>query len=174
MTSIVPLYGKKAAGRIALVDDEDYDLVMQHRWRVYEKTGPGRRRTNGPYAWTAIRRSDGRRTFPYMHSLITGYLRTDHVNGDGLDNTRGNLRPATNSQNGANQRPVEGCTSRYKGVCWHQGRSWLAQIKVDGHHRNLGYFADEDEAARAYDASALAAWGTYARLNFPEEITWTS
>lgn len=163
----VPLGGKKAAGRVALVDDEDYELVMAHRWYVDQGNHGPRRALSGPYAMTNIVRSDGRRTTLRMHRLITGWPKTDHINQDGLDNRRSNLRPASKSQNAANQRPRRGCVSPYKGVCWdRRRRKWTAQIKASGRHIYLGLFITEDDAARAYDAAAIAAWGEYACINF--------
>ena len=64
-----------------------------------------------------------------------------------------------------------GGSSKYKGVTWDKSRSlWIAGVKVDGKRFNLGRFKDEGDAARAYDAAALKAWGEYARLNFPDEV----
>jgi hypothetical protein len=160
----IRLHGAKAAGRVALVDDEDYDLVMAYRWRVWE-VDRGRRRLDGPYAVAHARRA-GRPTGVRMHQLITGWSRTDHRNGDGLDNRRGNLRPATNAQNQHNQRPQLGGSSAYKGVYRQRGK-WRAQISVDDRRRYLGVFADEVDAARAYDEAARALFGEFARVNFP-------
>lgn len=92
----------------------------------------------------------------------------DHINGDGHDNRWCNLRLASRSQNSRNRRPKAGGTSRYLGVCLYRPTGkWLAQISVDGRSRNLGYFRDEEEAARAYDRAALEVDPGYARLNFP-------
>jgi len=163
----VPLHGKKAAGRVALVDDADYELVMQYRWRVHEAIpGPGRR-LDGPYAVTNLPRVNGKKPALRMHVLITG-IRTgiDHENHNGLDNQRHNLRRATRAENGQNRLPNLGHTSQYRGVCWYRlGGKWQARIKVDGRERHLGYFEDEEDAADAYDTAALAAWGSFAYLN---------
>ncbi len=163
----VPLGGKNAAGRVALVDVGDYDLVMTHNWYVILKKQPGRR-DSGPYAVASVPCGPYRQAAILMHKLITGYPRTDHINHDGLDNRRANLRPVTGSQNSANARHQQGCTSRYKGVSWHRATlKWAAYIGVRGQQHHLGLFAAEEDAARAYDAVALAAWGEYACLNFP-------
>ena len=122
----------------------------------------------GPYAVTKI--PTGRRggQMAYMHSLITGYRRTDHENGNGLDNQRANLRDTTQSQNCANRgKRRTGGTSRFKGVDLLPSGRWRARIKVGRAERSLGTFADEAAAARAYDGAAAEAWGTFARLNFP-------
>lgn len=164
----VTLGGRKANGRVAIVDDADYELVSRYTWHVHEQgRGPGRR-PDGPYARTGVYRpSDQRTVMILMHVLITG-IRTgiDHANGNGLDNRRENLRPAGQGLNTANGRPQAGKTSRFKGVRRHPGGKWQARIGV-GQPIYLGQFDDEEDAARAYDAAAIAAWGEFARPNFP-------
>lgn len=162
----VPLHGQAPAGRVALVDDEDYELVRAYRWYIKEVARGDRVRIQSYAAANTWR--EGRRTRIMMHRLITGYLLVDHINHNGLDNRRANLRPATASQNGANARPRAGGTSQFKGVCWRpRYGKWQARIGRAG--RNLGSFATEEEAARAYDAAARELWGEFARLNFPPE-----
>lgn len=151
----VPLYGKLARGRVALVNPEDYDLAMTYRWHVHEHIRPNGTRI-GPYARTYLRGGHIR-----LHNLITGRLFIDHADGDGLNCQRGNLRAATYSQNNANRGPRRG---RFKGVNLHRASGkWLARIAS----RHLGYFDDEEAAARAYDAAATEAYGEFAWLNFP-------
>jgi hypothetical protein len=93
----------------------------------------------------------------------------DHVNSNGHDCRRQNLRPATNAENSQNQRKHshhngKPCSSIYKGV--HQsGYKWIAKIVVDGEPIYLGTFDNEADAARAYNAAAIVAFGEFARLN---------
>lgn len=162
----VPLRGAKAAGRVALVDDADYELVTQHRWFVMEKKVEGQR-TRGPYAGTWIYR-DGGRSLLMMHALITDWSLTDHKNHNGLDNRRSNLRQATKKQNNQNSRSRLGSSSQYKGVLWRERRrGWVATIHHEGKARQIGTFSTEEDAARAYDAAARELFGEYAALNFP-------
>lgn len=165
-TREIPLHGLKAAGRVAFVDADDYDLVMLYRWSVLEV--PGR---SGPYAITRV--TSGRNApRKYMHQLITGYARTDHWNHDGLDNRRENLRDVTARLNLANQRPRRRVSSRYKGVAPRDGK-WEARIKGDGSGKVhiLGRFITELDAALAYDMAARRYFGQFACLNFPEGAT---
>jgi hypothetical protein len=153
----VPLRGKVAAGRVALVDDDDHELVSQHTWIALRTRRPG-----VFYAYS--------NTQVLMHRLILGCpeFDADHIDGNGLNNQRHNLRLATRSQNLANMRPRAGGSSRFKGVHWDRvnGR-WRAMIQVNGHMRAIGRYSTEEAAARAYDAAALAAWGEFACPNFP-------
>jgi hypothetical protein len=166
----ITLGGRKARGRVALVDDADYELVSRYRWHVHEQDrGPGRR-PMGPYARAGVYRPSDRRTVMIlMHVLITG-IRTgiDHANGNGLDNQRENLRPTGQSLNCANMRgwATGGKSSRFKGVGRLKNGKWRARIRI-GRSVYLGAFVTEEAAARAYDTAARAAWGEFARLNFP-------
>lgn len=163
----VPLCGKNARGRVALVSDEDYDLVIPFRWFVEERQRSGR--VHGPYAQTKAWLNGEYRPLK-MHILITGWPLVDHIDHDGLNNQRANLRPATPAQSQQNTRSRLVSTSRFKGVCWNSGRSaWLAQIGINGRNVYLGLFSDEVEAARRYDAEAYQAFGEFAVLNFPED-----
>jgi len=143
-------------GQQAIVDDEDYDLVVQYKWHAkkgYNKFYAGR--------------SVGTYGKQLMHTLITGFAQVDHVNGDGLDNTRANLRPATTSQNAANRQKRSGRSSKYKGVVFRKDRKkWIARIQVDGRRINIGLFENEMVAAKAYDDKAIQHFGEYAVLNF--------
>ncbi len=97
-------------------------------------------------------------------------LLVDHKNRDGLDNRRANLRVATKSQNTCNRRKKKNATSRYFGVHFDKRHSlWAANIKCRGKRIWLGYFDNEIDAAKAYDAAAKKYHGEFARLNFPDK-----
>jgi hypothetical protein len=129
-------------GMFALVDIEDAHLVQGYSWYAHEKD------------------SD------LMHSLITGWSYTDHVNGNGLDNRSRNLRSATPAENGQNKRKKRGTKTRFKGVDQH-GLTWRAEIRVNGKRYRRYSLPDEESAARAYDDLARYHHGQFARLNFP-------
>lgn len=155
----IPLLGERGAGLFALVDDEDYETVAPHGWYANQPHG-------AHYTTYARATINGRHV--RMHRLILPDVsRIDHRNGDGLDNTRKNLRVSTRSQNGANQHRTCG-SSGYRGASWdwESGR-WRAQITKDGHTYHLGRFESEEEAARAYDVAALRMHGEFASPNFP-------
>lgn len=154
-------------GKVALVDDEDYERLNAFKW--YAK--------KDRYTFYASRMPpnclgvhDGKQNLILMHREV---LRTsgnvDHKNGNGLDNQKDNLRPATNRQNQHNKRKQIGASSSFKGVGWNKrGQRWVARIMLAGVSQFLGGFKVETEAACAYDAAARKYFGEFARLNFPD------
>ena len=161
----IPLGGRVAAGRVTLVDVDDYELVSQHNW--FAKEDP----SSGLYAATNVAdHSSGfyRQKTLRMHRLISDYKVTDHADGDGLNNRRYKLREGAGGRNAKNRRRNTQGSSRHRGVCWYPNRQkWCAYIMSDKRRKTIGYFADEDDAGRAYDEWAKALHGEYARLNFP-------
>lgn len=162
MTRRIPL----TRGYVALVDDEDYEWLSKFSWcaLVLPRTVYATRRRRNHEV------SGRKRQYTTMHRQILAAKSgesVDHVNHDGLDNRRANLRICTISQNGANQRKTRG-SSQFKGVCWDISKgNWMARLKTQGKDHYLGRFSDEVEAARAYDRAALETWGEFAHLNFP-------
>lgn len=153
-------------GYVALVDGDDYRHVAMHRWHAVV-----RMRADGTalvHAARNVRRADGRQRLQYMHSLLVGTppgMCTDHVDGNGLNNIRANLRVCTRAENVRNRRS-HGGTSRYKGVCWNRSKKkWQAAIGVGDKMHHLGCFTDETAAACAYDDAALRMHGEFARPN---------
>ena len=153
-------------GRLAIVDPADYADLSRYKWRLRKTKGK-----NVLYAERSIRRPDGKYTRLLMHRQLieppAGYV-IDHINGNGLDNRRANLRPATAAQNAWNAKK-RNPRSGYKGV-WLAGDKnlWRAAIVCDGQRRHLGYFKDKREAAKAYDEAAIIFHGDFAVLNFPK------
>lgn len=162
MSRTIPL----TQGQVAIVDDADHQWLSQHRWHV----------TVHPHTRYAIRhdRSDQPSAKLYMHRAILNPepgMEVDHINSDGLDNRRCNLRLCRRKQNCANMQKRPNCSSRYKGVTWHRARrKWAAQIGHNYRHYYLGLFDHEEDAARAYDEAAKRFFGEFARLNNPPPI----
>lgn len=149
-------------GHEAIVDEEDYEALAIFKWSAQEVPGK-------VYAKRAVGSGPRHRTL-LLHRVITGaeqHQLVDHINGNGLDNRRSNLRIANKSENGQNQRTKRAnTTSRYKGVHFYKSRNkWVAEIKHKGVRRSLGYFESEDDAARAYNAAAVETFGEFAALN---------
>lgn len=154
-------------GWTAWVDEEDYENLARYTWCALE--------IRGGKKFYAVRNSSlrsGPRKTLLMHREIlqaSSPLQVDHVDGNGLNNQRSNLRLATSAENAHNQAS-RGGTSSFKGVTRHKkAGSWQAQIKVSGKHQYLGLFKSEIDAARAYDRAAIELHGKFARLNFPDQ-----
>lgn len=150
-------------GKVAIVDASDYEWLSQFRWNVWESG-----RTF--YVTRNIKIPNGKWSKLFMHREILEAppdMSIDHIDCDGLNNTRANLRLATTRQNQFNSRSQIGSTSNFKGVCWHKAsQKWNAQIRIDGKLKYLGVYADPEDAARAYDIAAIELYGTFARTNF--------
>ena len=117
------------------------------------------------YAVTSVRGADGKQKKFKMHNLILGIKYVDHIDGNGLNNGRGNLRPCTNSQNQQNTR-ARGGASGFEGVSWIKSKGrWKVAFNHDRKTHFVGYFDNEIEAARAYNAAILPLAGEFARLN---------
>ena len=133
-------------GKFALVDDEDYDKVMQHKWRARM---PHVSKPNDIYANTGQYRNG---THQHMHRLVMATpkgLYPDHLDGNGLNNCKDNLRNCTHRENLQNRH--ENATSAYPGVSWNKDKEkWHAAVRVNGKKRHLGYFDVELDAAIAY------------------------
>jgi hypothetical protein len=96
-------------------------------------------------------------------------LFVDHIDHNGLNNTRANLRLCSQAQNNCN-KPSRYGASKFKGVCWNRARKkWVASIQHNGKRYDLGYFTDEIAAARAYDKKAAELHRQFACLNFPPQ-----
>jgi hypothetical protein len=158
MTKEIPL----TRGKIALVDDEDFEELNKYLWSAIRKRKIF-------YAIRTVLKADGGHMNIEMHQQIlevSDGLKVDHINGNGLDNRRCNLRPCTNSQNLCNRGRTRNNTSGYKGVSWDKrAHKWEASIGVDGKHKHLGRFDSREDAARAYNEAAKRLHGNFARLN---------
>lgn len=147
-------------GKVALVDDEDYDYLMQWKWCAHKVY-------NTYYASRKYTKSKNPLEGSCMHWRIMNGKMIDHIDGNGLNNQKSNLRFCTNSQNQMNMRSNINSTSKYKGVCWKtRDKIWVAQIKLNQKVKHIGSFKNEEDAARAYDAKAKELFGEFARLNF--------
>jgi hypothetical protein len=142
----------------ALVDDEDFEKISQYKWHIDK--------CRQYFYAQAYIKINGRHKHFLMHKFLTRHKQTDHIDGNGLNNQRRNLRAATTQQNQMNRKPLTNCTSRYKGVSYHKrGKIWQAYIKINGKTIHLGSFRLEIDAAKAYNKKAVELFGEFAKLN---------
>lgn len=158
---------KLSAGFATVIDDIDSDLADECWYAQKDK------RTH-----YAVRNSPRRRTQKTsvkirLHRVVAERIGSvdgmfvDHVDGNGLNNVRSNIRIVTRCQNGWNRRKSENSASRFKGVfADRRSGKWRSEIMVLGIRINLGYFSVESIAAMAYDEAARKHHGEFARLNF--------
>ena len=146
-------------GKFALVDADDYYQLSKFNWITNNCT-------NTSYA----ARNQNRSTVK-MHRVIMNapdHLVVDHIDHNGLNNCKSNLRLCTSAQNAYNAVSSYSSTSKYKGLYWDSGdKRWIAKIQANGKRVHIGYFTDEIEAAKAYDEKASQLHGEFACLNFP-------
>jgi HNH endonuclease/AP2 domain len=147
-------------GKMAIVDDEDFEIVSKHHWH---QDGAGYIRTN---IWKGNRKDSA----PRLHRMVLPntpkHLHIDHKNGDKLDNRKSNLRICSSSQNARNRGPQNNNTSGYKGVIYDKARSkWRSEICVEGKRKYLGRFTTAEEAAKAYNDAAIQFHGEFAYIN---------
>jgi hypothetical protein len=160
-------------GKVALVDDADYPWVSNWKWYAADIQG----RTYAVRGeWNPVRHVA---RVVYMHRLIMRAAKgqvVDHINHDGLDNRRENLRLCSQAENARNRRKAKGCSSRFLGVTFigdrKQNDSWKAQIMANHETVFLGNFHSEEEAALAYNEAAQRLHGAFATLNVVEEASY--
>jgi hypothetical protein len=153
-------------GKVALVNDEDYTEFGRLKWQTHRGAY-----TN--YAGRWVRHGPGRkREFIQLHRAIMQAppgIDVDHIDGNGLNCQRENMRRATRQQNCINTRIRCDNTTGFRGVVL-RGDKFDGHIKVGGRKLHLGRFSTATAAALAYDRAALQYHGEYARLNFPQGI----
>ena len=149
---------KLTRGKWAIIDAGDYIKVSKYRWYAHTQYE----------IWYACmgQYSGDKHSTVGMHKLICPTsLHVDHRNGNGLDNRRKNLRPATHAENQQNAHIRSDNTSGCKGVYYASKESkWKAQIRINGARIRLGTFATKQEAKAAYDLAALNNFGEFSRI----------
>lgn len=152
-------YGKY----FAMVDDEDFDTLSKFKWTLNTVI-------IGNCVKLYAKRNElieGRQRMLKMHRLIMGCTKgdgkmIDHKDGNGLNNTRDNLRFCTPSQNQQNRKTRK--SHGYLGI-YKRGSNWCSKICINRKQMHLGSFLDKKSAAIAYNDAAKKYHGEFARLN---------
>lgn len=154
---------KLTKGLEAIIDDDDFDVISKLKWRT--KKGWGETH----YAYAHGPRNNGKRKEFNMHRMILGAVKgqyVDHINGNGLDNRKENLRFCSNRENSFNSKHRVNAKSKYKGVSWcSRTKRWQTALRIAKKSIWLGRFKIQQEAAKAYNEAAIKYFGEFARLN---------
>ena len=148
----------------AMVDDEDFDSLNQWKW------GNRTKKRETSYAVRHVGHGKKQKTILMHRQLLNPEKNqlVDHIDRNGLNNQRSNIRVCSIQQNSYNIRPKRNGSSRYKGVYWSKvGKVWIAKIKANNKNIQLGRFNDEAEAAKVRDLASIKYHGDFAYLNFP-------
>lgn len=154
-------------GKFAIVDDEDYEWLSKRKWFSWERPG------QSGYAVGHGKESRNEKMHRLVAEKIWGKMAVegkeiDHINRNGYNNSRLNLRLVSRGENQQNTSPQKNSVSKYKGVWRHKEREkWVASIKKEGRKHHLGLFDNEIDAAEEYDRAACYYY-EYPYLNFPE------
>jgi hypothetical protein len=151
--------------QIAIVDEEDYERLIKFHWCADKDV-------NTYYARRIVS-VNGKRRGVKMHREVLGLTwgdgkMVDHINRNGLDNRKCNLRLVTPSQSGHNRRTRSDNKSGYRGVNWSKGsKLWVVRFGTEGKRYYCGRYKELEKAALAYDKVAFKMIGNEAQLNFP-------
>lgn len=154
MDKLIYLYG----GKVTVVDEEDYEELSKYKWSL----------TSNGYAKRTECNNIGRKTVRMHRQImkVNENQELDHINGDKLDNRKGNLRIVTHGQNMFNKKRYANASSKYKGVRFYNvTNKWISRIGINRERIHIGYYATEEAAAKAYNNKAKELFGEYARLN---------
>jgi hypothetical protein len=154
-------------GKVCVIDDQDYEIIRKWKWYAQGNGGNFYARTNVTTYVNGERKQLGLQMHKLIMSPPPSYV-VDHIDGDGLNNTRKNLRLVLaidnrkNSTKRKGKSPYKGVTKSSRGV----SKPWTASIRINKKLHYLGRYACQIDAARAYDKAAQAAFGEFARCNF--------
>ena len=149
-------------GKVAIVDDEDYDYLNQFKWYANNLNGKfyavRNERINKKYAGGLL-----------MHRVIMNPIKgfvVDHINGITLDNRKDNLRNCTHADNIKNQKLSISNKTGFRGVSWHKNKKvFESRIKSNNISYHLGTFNNAIDAAKIYNDAAIKFHGEFAKLN---------
>jgi len=151
---------KLTQNKMALVDDEDFEYLNQWKWFAHKSP----RNAKVYYGGRSIR---GQKQI-LIHRVITDApdgLKVDHINGDGLDNRKANLRICSNSQNGMNRGANKNSKSKEKCVSWHgKEKRWRVKIKANHKEFLIGHFKSKDDAIEAKRKAIVILHGEFAHF----------
>jgi hypothetical protein len=161
---IITISSPKFGDHDIIINEEQLINVNKYKWYLVKS------KTSDTYYARTNTRINGKRSYLLLHRYLTDCPKgkeVDHINGNGLDNRKENIRICSRSQNVCNAKKYKtGFTSKYKGVCFRKpSNKYVAQIMIGKIRKGLGYFEKEIDAAIAYNNAAIKYYGEFARVN---------
>jgi len=156
---VIPL----TRGFFALVDNDDYNKLIKYKWFASSEKG-----RSTIYALRQTKISGSQRCLSMHRAILNAPkgVQVDHINHNGLDNRRANLRLCTRQQNQFNRKMQTKHSSSWKGVRWVKERhKWRSEIQYNTRTIHIGYFDSEIQAAKAYNKKAKKLFGEFANIN---------
>lgn len=148
--------------KFTFIDDEDFERVNKYKWHTNEKAKGIFYASRKPYI-------NGKYETVALHRFITDCpkgMEIDHIDGNGLNNQKKNLRICTHTENCRNIKVRKTSKSGYKGISWDkENLKWRANIQYEGKYLNLGRFDKIEEAIEKYNNTAEKLFGSFAKLN---------
>jgi hypothetical protein len=147
-------------GGVTLVDNEDFNELKKYKWFAH-------REKSTTYVW---RHLNGSRKMVKIHRQILNAMdssiKIDHIDGNGLNNQRNNIRLCNDQQNSMNTKIRRDNSSGYKGVSYHaKNKKWRATINFNRRQISIGCYGNKEDAAVAYNQKAIELFGEFARPN---------
>ena len=154
---ILKINSKKYGINEVLIDNEDFERVIQYKWSIHKQL-PNKLRVYNFYHGHIHR---------FILNITNSKIHVDHINGNPLDNRKENLRLCSNKENTKSKNKSKSNTSGYKGVFFikYRNKCWNARIGIDYKTIHLGYFYTKEDAAKAYNEAAIKYFGEFAKLN---------
>lgn len=164
---IIIVDSKKYGIKHILVDDEDYELLNKYKWYIRKNRNCFYATRKSRYGVYGNRQCSVVEMHRFILNMFDRKIFIDHIDHNGLNNTKLNLRECSAQENNFNSLPRKNKTSKYKGVHFNKtNNKWRVCVTKNRKRIHIGFYTCEHEAAYNYDKHSIDAYGEFAYLNF--------